>query len=85
MSAMGSEIKVEGVIETPRGDASSLEEIHSSVPTPPPSAGQETADERRPMTENEIFVTLMARMVLAALTLCWLALCAYMFHIFEVH
>jgi hypothetical protein len=56
-----------------------------SQPSSPPSAGQETADERRPMTENEIFVTLMARMVLAALTLCWLALCAYMFHIFEVH
>jgi hypothetical protein len=49
-----------------------------SQPSSPPSAGQETADERRPMTENEIFVTLMARMVLAALTLCWLALCAYM-------
>jgi hypothetical protein len=43
------------------------------------------SDERHPLFENEVFVTLMARLVLAVLTLCWFALWAYMFHVFDVH
>jgi hypothetical protein len=60
----------------------------NQLPSQKPSSGSSLArasDKRHPPFENEVFVTLMARLVLAVLTLCWFALWAYIFHVFDVH
>jgi hypothetical protein len=58
-----------------------MTDLQSLAPRSSPlSAGRDTADERRRMIENE--ATLIARLVLVVLGICWLALWAHMFHIF---
>jgi hypothetical protein len=47
-----------------------------SPPSSPPQAGRDTADEHRPMIE---LGTLVMWLVLAVLSLCWLALYAHMY------
>jgi hypothetical protein len=55
-----------------------MTDLQSLAPRSSPlSAGR---DERRRMIENE--ATLIARLVLVVLGICWLALWAHMFHIF---
>ena len=50
-----------------------------SPPSSSPSAGQGTADERRHIEDE---ATLIAKLVLWALSICWLALAIHVFHIF---
>jgi hypothetical protein len=62
----------------------SINERPSQKPSSESSLAR-ASDERDPLFENEVFVTLMARLVLAVLTPCWFALWAYIFHVFDVH
>jgi hypothetical protein len=60
-----------------------VNELSSQKPSSE-SSPDRASDESHPLFENEVFVSLMARLVLAVLTLCWFALWAHTFHVFDV-